>query len=129
MTGPGFQMAQKFVENVFEQHIDWVEIVKNDDNFKNILQVKIQKEFKVTPEYVELKVNSEEEGYYRMGVFLCIGDEIYNMNIDNAIAYEEFGNFAAITEYLKTNETVLVFLGEGKHKLKRRPNSLRTMML
>ena len=84
-----FQMAQKFVENVFEQHIDWVEIVKNDDNFKNILQVKIQKEFKVTPEYVELKVNSEEEGYYRMGVFLCIGDEIYNMNIDNAIAYEE----------------------------------------
>ena len=121
MTGPGFQMAQKFVENVFEQHIDWVEIVKNDDNFKNILQVKIQKEFKVTPEYVELKVNSEEEeGYYRMGVFLCIGDEIYNMNIDNAIAYEEFGNFAAITEYLKTNKTVLVFLGEGKHKLKKK---------
>lgn len=118
VTGPGFQMAQKFVENVFEQHIDWVELIKNDDNYKNILQVKIQKEFKVTPHYVELNV-SEEEGY-RMGVFLCIGDQIYNMNTDSAIPYERFGNFAAITEHLKTNETVLVFLGEGTHKIKKK---------
>ena len=118
VTGPGFQMAQKFVENVFEQHIDWVELIKNDDNYKNILQVKIQKEFKVTPHYVELNV-SEEDGY-RMGVFLCIGDQIYNMNTDSAIPYERFGNFAAITEHLKTNETVLVFLGEGTHKIKKK---------
>jgi dsRNA-specific ribonuclease len=118
VTGPGFQMAQKFVENVFEQHIDWVELIKNDDNYKNILQVKIQKEFKVTPHYVELNV-SEEEGY-RMGVFLCIGDQIYNMNTNDAIPYERFGNFAAITEHLKTNETVLVFLGEGTHKIKKK---------
>jgi dsRNA-specific ribonuclease len=118
VTGPGFQMAQKFVENVFEQHIDWVELIKNDDNYKNILQVKIQKEFKVTPHYVELNV-SEEDGY-QMGVFLCIGDQIYNMNTDNAISYEKFGSFAAITEYLKTNETVLVFLGEGTHKIKKK---------
>jgi dsRNA-specific ribonuclease len=118
VTGPGFQMAQKFVENVFEQHIDWVELIKNDDNYKNILQVKIQKEFKVTPHYVELNV-SEEDGY-RMGVFLCIGDQIYNMNTDNAIPYENFGSFGSITEYLKTNETVLVFLGEGTHKIKKK---------
>lgn len=118
VTGPGFQMAQKFVENVFEQHIDWVELIKNDDNYKNILQVKIQKEFKVTPHYVELNV-SEEDGY-RMGVFLCIGDHIYNMNTDNAIPYENFGSFGSITEYLKTNETVLVFLGEGTHKIKKK---------
>ena len=118
VTGPGFQMAQKFVENVFEHHIDWVELIKNDDNYKNILQVKIQKEFKVTPHYVELNV-SEEDGY-RMGVFLCIGDHIYNMNTNNAIPYERFGNFTAITEYLKTNETVLVFLGEGTHKIKKK---------
>jgi dsRNA-specific ribonuclease len=57
-SGPGFQMAQKFVENVFERHIDWVELVRVDDNYKNILQVKIQKEFKVTPHYIELN-NSE----------------------------------------------------------------------
>ena len=38
-------MAQKFIEAVFERHIDWVSLIKNDDNYKNILQVKIQKEF------------------------------------------------------------------------------------
>lgn len=40
--GPGFQIAQIFIENIFEQHIDWVNLIKNDDNYKNILQVKIQ---------------------------------------------------------------------------------------
>ena len=41
--GPGFQMAQVFVENVFEKHVDWMKLISTDDNFKNILQVKIQK--------------------------------------------------------------------------------------
>jgi dsRNA-specific ribonuclease len=41
-TGPGFQMVQIFVENVFEKHVDWINLIKNDDNYKNILQVKIQ---------------------------------------------------------------------------------------
>jgi len=48
--GPGFQIAQIFIENVFERHIDWTNLIKNDDNYKNILQVKIQKEFKTTPD-------------------------------------------------------------------------------
>ena len=49
VTGPGFQMAQIFVENVFEQHVDFVKLVATDDNFKNILQVKIQKGSKQHP--------------------------------------------------------------------------------
>lgn len=121
-TGPGFQMAQKFVEAVFERHVDWVELIKNDDNYKNILQVKIQKEFKVTPHYVELEV-TEEEGY-RMGVFLCVGEQIYNMDMAKADPYEKFGSFTAISTHLNTmdpNERrVLVFLGEATHKIKKK---------
>ena len=41
VCGPGFQMVQIFVESVFEKHVDWINLIKNDDNFKNILQVKI----------------------------------------------------------------------------------------
>jgi dsRNA-specific ribonuclease len=116
--GPGFQMAQKFVENVFDRHIDWVELIKNDDNYKNILQVKIQKEFKVTPHYVELHV-TEETGYH-MGVFLCVGDPIYNVDVRNAIPYEQFNSLPAISKYLETHNKVLVFLGEGTHKIKKK---------
>ena len=125
-SGPGFQMAQKFIEKVFERHVDWVELIKNDDNYKNILQVKIQKEFKVTPHYVELNV-TEEEGY-RMGVFLCVGDHIYNMDITCADPYEKFGSFAAISTYLNTLDAsqrrILVFLGEATHKIKKKAEQI-----
>ena len=40
-------MAQIFIEKIFETHVDWMELINNDDNYKNILQVKIQKEFKI----------------------------------------------------------------------------------
>ena len=57
--GPGFQMAQIFIENVFETHVNWIDLIKNDDNYKNKLQVIIQKEFKLTPEYIEIDKNKE----------------------------------------------------------------------
>ena len=49
VTGPGFQIAQIFVEKVFEKHVDWMKLISEDTNYKNILQVQIQKEFKCTP--------------------------------------------------------------------------------
>ena len=54
ICGPGFQMAQIFIETVFEKHVNWIDLILNDDNYKNILQVKIQKAFKITPEYMEI---------------------------------------------------------------------------
>ena len=85
VTGPGFQIAQVFVENVFEKHIDWIKLVKDDDNFKNILQVRIQKEFKTTPDYVEL--GRDLETGYTMGLFLCVGQEIYETRVQNALEF------------------------------------------
>ena len=41
LVGPGFQMAQIFIENVFEKHVDWIELLNNDDNYKNLFQVKL----------------------------------------------------------------------------------------
>ena len=78
-TGVGFQMAQRFIENVFENHVDWTNLISQDDNYKNKLQVIIQKEFKKTPDYVELNVdvNSDNEKYYEMGVFLSFGRNIH----------------------------------------------------
>lgn len=118
VTGPGWQMAQKFVENVFETHVDWIELINNDDNYKNILQVKIQKEFKTTPHYIEI-AHDIETGYH-MGVYLCLGQQIYEVNHEDALPYSQFGNFQKIQDYLKDNEKVFVFLGEGTHKIKKK---------
>jgi dsRNA-specific ribonuclease len=123
VTGPGFQMAQKFIENVFERHIDWIALIQNDDNYKNILQVKIQKEFKVTPHYLEI-LNDIEEGY-KMGVYLCLGQPIHSVNIEDAIHINTLNNFKAVQEYLQINDgKIFLFLGEGQHKIKRKAEQI-----
>ena len=69
VTGPGFQIAQIFVESIFDNHVNWTELIQNDDNYKNILQVMLQKAFQVTPIYREVSGWDENEGYH-MGVYL-----------------------------------------------------------
>ena len=122
VTGPGFQMAQKFVENIFEKHIDWISLITNDDNYKNILQVKIQKEFKVTPHYIEIEHDLEEG--YKMGVYLCLGQPIYNLKHNDSLHIKDFANFKSIHTYLDTNGKIFLFLGEGQHKIKRKAEQI-----
>jgi len=122
VTGPGFQMAQKFVENIFEKHIDWVALIQNDDNYKNILQVKIQKEFKVTPHYLEIE--RDLENGYKMGVYLCIGQPIHSVNITSATTIDEIKTFKDIQDNINQFGKVLIFLGEGQHKIKRKAEQI-----
>ena len=122
VTGPGFQMAQKFIENVFEKHIDWVALIQNDDNYKNILQVKIQKEFKVTPHYLEIEHDIELG--YKMGVYICLGQAIHNVSHKDAVDFSFFKNFKAVQDFILENSKVLIFMGEGQHKIKRKAEQI-----
>jgi dsRNA-specific ribonuclease len=122
VTGPGFQMAQKFIENIFERHIDWVALIQNDDNYKNILQVKIQKEFKVTPHYLEIE--HDEEFGYKMGVYLCLGQQIYNLTHDDSVDVSLFNNFKSIQDFVNENGKAFIFMGQGQHKIKRKAEQI-----
>jgi dsRNA-specific ribonuclease len=122
VTGPGFQMAQKFIETVFEKHIDWVALIQNDDNYKNILQVKIQKEFKVTPHYLEIE--HDVEFGYKMGVYLCVGQAIHTVSYRNAVDISVFKNFRSIQEHIAENGRAFIFMGEGQHKIKRKAEQI-----
>jgi dsRNA-specific ribonuclease len=115
---PGFKIAKKFINRIFETHIDWVALIQNDDNYKNILQVKIQKEFKVTPHYLEIE--HDVELGYRMGVYLCLGQPIYHLTHADSVDISFFKNFKAIHDYLEENSKVLIYMGEGQHKIKRK---------
>ena len=122
ITGPGWQFVQKFLENVFEKHVDRIALVMNNDNYKNQLQVAIQKEFKVTPDYLEIS-HDIDEGYH-MGVYLCLGQPIYNVNHSNSIHVDTLKTFAAVQEYILQNGKILLFLGEGKHKIKKKAEQI-----
>jgi len=119
VTGPGFQMVQRFVEAVFEKHVDWISLIKNDDNYKNILQVKIQKEFKVTPDYLEVEEYDAEIGYH-MGVYLCLGQQIHETGVAKAQPLKRFSSYQDIHQYMSQYKKVLIFLGGGKHKIKKK---------
>ena len=119
VTGPGFQMAQIFVEGIYERHVNWTDLVKNDDNYKNILQVKIQKEFKKTPTYMEVSEQTEEEGYH-MGVYLCLNCKSHEVTHSDSISYEKLGSFENIHKYLEEHDRVFVFFADSKHKIKKK---------
>ena len=123
ITGPGFQMVQVFVESIFEKHVDWMHLIRNDDNYKNILQVKIQKEFKVTPDYLEIAEQDPETGY-KMGVFLCLGQYIHNVTPNNALPLSQFPKYNDIHQYMSVNGKIFVFLGEGVHKIKKKAEQI-----
>ena len=122
LVGPGFQMAQIFIENVFEKHVDWIELLNNDDNYKNLFQVKVQKEFKKTPDYIEIDYDSETG--YTMGVFICLGQAIYEVQHTSSIPYKNFGNFQKVHEYMESNNNVLILMGKGTHKIKKKAEQL-----
>ena len=126
VTGPGFQIAQIFVEKIFETHIDWVKLIQNDENYKNILQVILQKAFQVTPVYREINEWDEETGYH-MGVYLCLNIKKHQFTPqdDNIKTIQTFGSFENLKEAWKYRDDkwdngLVIFLSESKHKIKKK---------
>jgi len=122
VTGPGFQMAQIFVENIFEKHVDWMKLINDDDNYKNILQVKIQKQFKTTPDYHEIERDLDEG--YTMGVYLCLGQQFYEAEPKKALLLSDVKTFDKINEIYEKDKKILVWLGTGKHKIKKKAEQI-----
>jgi len=124
-----FRLAQRFVESVLEQEVDWTHLISVDDNFKNQLQVKLQKTFKTTPHYIQdiLPDNGDVTSEIKMVVCLCLNQQIYQTSLDKAIDFAEFGSFEAIMNHANCEseqKPVLVKLGEGIHKTKKKAEQL-----
>ena len=123
VCGPGFQMVQVFVESVFEKHVDWISLIRNDDNYKNILQVKIQKEFKVTPDYLEIEQHDTDNGYH-MGVYLRLGIPIHMVDPTSALRIDKFQSYNDIHMHMSQHGKIFLFLGESIHKIKKKAEQI-----
>jgi len=131
VTGPGFQIAQIFVEKILESHVNWVELIQNDDNYKNILQVMLQKAFQITPIYREISEWDDETGYH-MGVYLCLNKKKHEFNPNdkfiepiekyinqNKPALENLKNYWDTCDK-NDNDGLVIILGYSKHKIKKK---------
>lgn len=126
LTGPGFQTAQVFLERVFDKHVDWSNIIHVKDNYKNILQVHIQKMFKVTPMYVTLNKCSTE---YDMGVVLLVNDNAHTVTeshslYERAVPFDQYGSWDIVRSQLTQSGKLCVALGRAKHRIKKHAEQL-----
>ena len=113
-NGIGFQVVQKFIENVFETHVDWTNLICSNENYKNILQILIQKEFKTTPTYREISV--DEDNGYTMGVYLCLNDN----NFKNSIDFSTIKTINKIKKLYEKNNKCVIFFSKWSHKIKKK---------
>lgn len=120
-TGPGFQMAQIFVESILEKHVNWFKLIRDDDNYKNILQVKIQKAFKTTPRY--LVIDETEDGY-ETGVYLVLNIPIEDVKHENSEEIEGQIDFEAIQEKYDKEERLFILMAKAKHKIKKKAEQM-----
>ena len=57
LIGPGWQIANAFIENLLEKVVDFEELLLKEENYKEQLLQYYQKEFKITPEYISISIN------------------------------------------------------------------------
>jgi len=142
ITGPGFQMVQLFLERVFERHVDRVRLITENNNYKRILQEKIQQIFKTTPVYVmesqpvrgltggggDNSGNGVVEGVYQMGVYLCLGQAAFGMGRSDSVSLwslrntgEEVGGVEElVSRYLDAHGGCgFFYMGEGENRVKK----------
>lgn len=67
--GPGWNCVNYFIESLFESCVDFEELVLNEENFKEVLLQYYQKEFRMTPQYIQINVEGPpHERIFTMGV-------------------------------------------------------------
>jgi hypothetical protein len=67
--------------------------------------------------------HNPENGYH-MGVYLCLGQPIHSVSINNAKNISEFTTFSDIHQYMCIHGKVLINLGKGLHKIKKKAEQI-----
>ena len=118
-VGEGARAARKLLEAVFERLIDWTTLISTDDNYKNQLQVLLQKRFKTTPDYLQLG-HTQAQGY-RMGVFLRVNRPLHKLTVESSLKLRDVGaSLDDIAQRLDADGGGNVLLGVASHKVKRK---------
>jgi dsRNA-specific ribonuclease len=126
----GYHYAEKFVRNIFETHVDWAVLLSTNNNYKNIVQKKIQKEYKVTPIYHIIEYTKETG--FKTGVYLSLGfgpDEPINFNkaitLNVNLDSDKKTINSEINKYLENNGgKILILLGAGTHPKKKKAEQI-----
>ena len=59
-----------------------------------------------------------------MGVYVCLGQAFHEVTHKDGIPFESFGSFSKIQDYILENDSVLVFMASGTHKIKKKAEQI-----
>ena len=59
-----------------------------------------------------------------MGVYLCLGALLHEVDIKKAVPYHNLGSYEAIHHHVNSHGNILVYMGEGTHKIKKKAEQI-----
>jgi hypothetical protein len=59
-----------------------------------------------------------------MAVMLCLGQPIHAVSMLDSVPSTRFKSFQEIHEYMSVHNKIFLFLGEGKHKIKKKAEQI-----
>ena len=100
LSGPGWQIVNGFIENLLEQCIDFEDLVLSEENHKEELLQYFQREFKITPKYIELNIEGPPHNrIFTMGVLDKDGNILARGNGKSKKEAEQIASLNALKYY------------------------------
>jgi ribonuclease-3 len=105
--GKGFEAVQNFVITVIEKHIDFVELITNNKNFKDQLLRFFQAKYHQPPKYKEVRVEGPpHDRIFTMGVLDIEGNIIAEATARNKPEAEQAASRIALEKLRQQEKTV-----------------------
>lgn len=125
----GYTVCTHFIEQIFEKYVNWNELLNENNNYKNIFQVMIQREFKVTPDYILLNGEydiqtgtTKPQNEYHSCVIVCCGNKnIHNIDVDSIVHFSTLKNgFEDMRALNEAENGFIIRFGDSIHSTKKK---------
>jgi dsRNA-specific ribonuclease len=134
----GYEIAQEWIINIFENYVDFTELVKQNQNYKDLLIKYCQQNLHYKPEFIDtnqlnnINKEKEKEKVKEHQLYINIEDvkkehkEYNELNIQNSISPKSYNlnntsdndipSPKEYTIYIKTKEGTIIGIGKGANK-------------
>ena len=109
-TEHALPVVARFVERVFALHVDWIDVIQSDRNYKTLLQQQLHTLFRSPPPvYRPTTVRGE------IGVYLCVGQPHHGLTHEQSTPLHTYSSIADIQNEWTHTGKLFVCLGTQSH--------------
>lgn len=119
----GFNKTKKWVEILLEKYVDWIQLIKEDDNYKNQLQKYMQQDLKQYPKYLILssnKLQTQVAVFYTLSSTITIDSKDIHWNSTPPF----ISTLYELLSWIDIHPFQSICLGIGIHKNKKKAEQL-----